>query len=159
MKTLLYSIILALGLTSCHILKKEKQSIKTMRQKEELQLVEQRYSLYQQSQLVLRDSSHNDVTVLLWPKGKFTFSVAHGFEGEAEKVVVLGKTKHVKTIDLRSARKLDSMTRKAMYKNEKERSTQVQKNKWSMGYSWAWVLLIPVLWLGYRLYKILFHHR
>ena len=81
MKT--YIILLALVLQSCNIMRKNKQSLQKQSHKEHLERVAQRNSKSQKSEMMLIDSNHSDFTMLLWPKGKFTFSIAKGFEGEA----------------------------------------------------------------------------
>ncbi len=157
MKTkLLIIALVALSLLGCHILQKDKLTLKKLSQKEELQFEVQHNTLSLQSQLVLIDSSHNDFTVLLYPKGKFTFSIANGFEGEAEQVMVKGKNTRVKILEVKEDVKQDSATVKANYSREKESSTLVKKNKLSMGYNWGWVVgllvVFTLIWL-YRRFK------
>jgi hypothetical protein len=36
--------------------------------------------------------------MMLWPKGKFTFSLANGFEGEADRVMIKGKQSQQKVV-------------------------------------------------------------
>ena len=43
--------------------------------------------------MIVRDDSLNkDWNIQLWPKGKFTFSPQNGFEGEADKVLINGRS-------------------------------------------------------------------
>lgn len=43
--------------------------------------------------MIVRDDSLNkDWNIQLWPKGKFTFSLQNGFEGEADKVLINGRS-------------------------------------------------------------------
>jgi hypothetical protein len=143
-------------LTSCQLLSKEKLTSKTQSQKEELQLVQQRNTLSQKNDLVLIDSSHNDFTMILWPKGNFKFSVANGFEGEAERIIIKGKQTEQKTLNLKQEKKQDSTQYKANYTNEKESSTTIKKNKLSVGFNWGWIVALLVffvlIWF-YRKYK------
>jgi hypothetical protein len=41
----------------------------------------------------MNDSADNSFSMELWPKGVFTYSAAQGFKGEAEKILISGKTK------------------------------------------------------------------
>jgi hypothetical protein len=152
MKTHLILILVPLTLTSCHILKKDQLTLRTKSQKEQLQITGQRNKRSQQSQLMLTDSSHSDFTLTLWPKGKFTFSVAKGFEGEAEKIMIKGKQINQKMVNLKQETQQDSTVIKATYSNEKESSALVKKNKFSIGYNWYWLLLLPI---GYVIYRII----
>jgi cobalamin biosynthesis Mg chelatase CobN len=45
------------------------------------------------SVLLINDSADNSFSMQLWPKGVFTYSAALGFKGEAEKLLISGKTK------------------------------------------------------------------
>lgn len=146
-------LLLTLALQSCSILKKNKQSFKKLTYKEQLQLLEQRNIKSQQSQMVLIDSNHNDFTMLLWPKGKFTFSVANGFEGEAEKILIREKRSGQKMVTIKHEINQDSTRFQSNYTKEKENSSVVKKNKVSVGYNWFWLILIPALYLCYWLYK------
>jgi hypothetical protein len=150
--------LVALILTSCQLFEKEKLTSKAQGQKEELQLVQQRNTLSQKNDLVLIDSSHNDFELMLWPKGKFTFSVANGFEGEAERILIKGKQTKQKVLNITQETKQDSTQFKANYSNEKASSITVKKNKISAGYNWFLLLVLPVLygfyWLNKR-YKFL----
>ena len=55
------------------------------------------------------DSSHQDYSVQVWPKGHFTFSATNGFEGEAEKLLIKGRTQHLEAGAVLSS--LDETTR------------------------------------------------
>lgn len=155
MKHKIYSIVLlaAVALTSCSFLKKDKQSIKTKHQKEELQFSAQHQVITHQNQLVLMDSSYNDFTLMLWPKGKFTFSIANGFEGEAERLLIKRKQSQQKVLHMRQETKQDSIVLKANYNNEKESSTAVKKNKLSVGYNWAWIVVLLISFVLIWVYK------
>jgi hypothetical protein len=153
MKTHLILILVLLILSSCRILKKDQLTLKKLDQKEQLQITEQRNTHSQQSQLLLIDSSHKDFTMLLWPKGKFTFSVANGFDGEAEKILIKGRQSSQKMLSLKQETQHDGTTRKAAYSNEKENTVMVKKNTFAMGYNWYWLLLLPIGYMIYRFYK------
>jgi hypothetical protein len=43
-----------------------------------------------------RDSMNNNYSVQIWPKGKFSYSAEHGFEGTAEKILITGEVKRGK---------------------------------------------------------------
>ena len=151
MKLKIYLIITLAVVTlgACKLLKKDRLSLKKLSQAEELKFVAQKTTLSQQNQLVLIDSSHHDFTMMLWPKGKFTFSLTNGFEGEAEKILIKGKQTELKILKFKAEKKRDSIVLRANYTNKKESSTVVKKNKFSMGY----ILLVPILYLCYWLYK------
>jgi beta-lactamase superfamily II metal-dependent hydrolase len=153
MKFIIYTVLAVATLTSCQLLKKEKLTLKTKWQKEELKIAAQKTTFSQKNELVLIDSSQNDFTMMLWPKGKFTFSLTNGFEGEAERVIIKGKQSQQKVLNIKRETKQDSTIIKTNYTNEKESSTTIKKNKLSGGYNWAWVFVIPILYLFYRLYK------
>ena len=87
--------------------------------------------------MVLIDSSYADFTLMLWPKGKFKFTLANGFEGEAERIIVRGKQTQQKLLHVKQETKRDSTVLKANYNKEKESSTTVEKNKLSVGYNWV----------------------
>ena len=149
-------IIIAIAvamLNACQLLRKDKSTLKKLSQTEELQVVSQKTTLSVQNQLVLIDSSHNDFTMMLWPKGKFKFSIAKGFEGEAEKILIRGKQTQQKILKVKTEKRQDSIVLKANYSNKKESSTVVKKNKFSIGYNWAWIFIFPILYLCYWLYK------
>ena len=139
--------------TACKVLQKDRLSVKKLSQTEELQFVAQKNTLSQQNQLILIDSNHNDFTIILWPKGKFKFSLPNGFEGEAEKILIKGKQTQQKILKVKAEKKQDSIVLKANYTNRKESSTVVKKNKFSIGYNWAWLLIFPILYLLYNRYK------
>ncbi len=152
MKLKITIAITILTLNSCHILQKDKLTLKKLNQKEELHIMEQRNTLSQHYQLVMTDSSHNDFTMLLWPKGKFTFSAAKGFEGEAEKIIIKGSQASKNVLNLKRETKRDSSLLKADFINQRESSTAMKKNKLSFGFSWVWFLAIPIFYLLYRVY-------
>ena len=91
--------------------------------------------------------------VWLWPKGNFTFSPTKGFEGEAESIVVKGKQAHQKTLNITNELKQDSTIIKTNYQHLKQQSKRVEKTKLNFGHSWAWFLLVPILFLGYLAYR------
>lgn len=140
-------------LYSCQLLKREKLSTKDQSEKLAFQTDLQLHTLSQQNQLLVIDSSRSDFTVWLWPKGSFTFSPAKGFEGEAEKIVVKGKQAHQKIFSIRNELKKDSTAIKANYNRLKQQSTTIEKTKLTFAHSWAWYLLIPIVFLGYLAYK------
>ncbi len=155
-KTQLTVSLMVLTLMSCHILKKDKQTLRKLQQQEHVHIDARRQLLHTQNQLLITDSSHNDYTMVLWPKGNFKLSIANGFEGEAEKILLKGNVTKQKFIALKNEVKRDSSLLKANYSNETERITERQKNKLSTGYQWGWVLvllmLLIVVWL-YRRYR------
>jgi hypothetical protein len=147
------ALLVCICLASCKLFEKNKLISKAKHQKEQLHILQQRNTLSQQSQLVLIDSSQNDFTMMLWPKGKFTLSLTNGFEGEADSVMIKGKQSQQKVLNIKHETKQDSIIIKTNYTNEKESSTLVKKKKLRVGFNWALVLVVPFLYLFYRLYK------
>lgn len=47
------------------------------------------------SLMIEKDSSSGSYRVQIWPKGKFRFTAAQGFEGSADTILMLGTTKQV----------------------------------------------------------------
>ena len=155
MKTIIY-IIIVMSLLGCKLLQKNKYTQKTETESETMQLVEQRNTLNRKSEVFLVDSSDNHFTLQLWPRGKFTFSVAKGFEGEAEKIIIKSKQTSQKLFTTKEESQLDSTRVEARYSQTKETSTLVKKNTLRFGYNWAWLLLIPGIYIVYFFYK---HYR
>jgi hypothetical protein len=152
---IIYFIIttVILALTACQLLQKDKQTLKKISLQEEHQMVEHRNSLSQHSELLLVDSSQNKFTMLVYPKGKFTLSVANGFEGEAEKILIKGEHNSHSVESFKQQIEKDSLAIKANYIKQEQRITTANKKKLSAGSNSAWLLVIPVgymLWLLYR---------
>lgn len=141
-----------IAIGSCHILQKDKQTLKRLAKKEEHQIEAKHASFSEQNQLLVIDSSNNDFTVLLWPKGNFKFSLTNGFEGEAEKVVIKGKQQRHEILGIIEVKRQDSAVLKANYTKQKESSKIVQKKKFKIGFNCVWVALIPVSCILYWLY-------
>ncbi len=153
MKIKIIIIIAIIALTSCQLLKKDKLTLKKLAQREQLLITEQRNILNQQRRLVLIDSGHQDYTAILWPKGHFKFTVTDGFEGEAEKVLMVSKLKSQKIIRFDEQTKQDSTLLKTTYINEKESIRTAKVNKVGFRYSWLWLLLPALIYMCYWLYK------
>ena len=147
LKINIITVLAVVTLTSCELLRKDKLSVKKLSQTEELQGVAQKTTRSEQNQLVLIDSSHHDFTMMLWPKGKFTFSLANGFEGEAEKILIRGKQTQQKLLNMKHEKRQDSAAFKVNYSNQKQSSNSVQKNKINVGYNWGWVLVLLVIFV------------
>jgi hypothetical protein len=115
MKYIKYIIITltVVTLAACQLLKKDKLTLKRLSQQEELQVTEQRNIVSEQSQLLLIDSSRHDYTMMLWPKGNFKFTVNNGFEGEAEKVILIGKHTKQQILKTSNESKRDSTAARA----------------------------------------------
>ena len=155
-KTYLITAFVVVTLTACQLLRKDKLSVKKLSEKQELQGVAQKTTHSEQNQLVLIDSSHHDFTMVLWPKGKFTFSLINGFEGEAEKIFIRGKQTQQKLLNMKHEKRQDSAAFKVNYSNQKQSSNSVQKNKINVGYNWGWVLVLLVIFVliwGYMRFK------
>ena len=84
---------------------------------------------------------------MLWPKGKFTFSLSNGFEGEAEKILIKGKQTQQKLLNMKQEKTQDSAAFKVNYSNQKQSNNNVQKNKIKVVYNWGWVLVLLVIFV------------
>ena len=84
--------------SSCSILKNTDSSYRKSDQQSSYQvnrsLLEKRDWLNKRSGITLyTDSSNQDYTIQLWPKGRFSYSAETGFSGEADKILITGKSK------------------------------------------------------------------
>lgn len=152
-KILILLLIGGVSLSSCHILRKDKLILKKLDQKLEVEHSVRQNRLSQQRELMLIDSSHNDYTMLFWPKGRFTFSAANGFEGEAEKVMIRGRQINQKVLTLRDKKQHDSTSIILNYSSQMESSTVIEKNKLKIVPAWIWLLILPLVYLIYFIYK------
>jgi len=150
-------ILLTLSISSCALLNKQKLGVKTKSEKERVQIESLQTSERQKKQLFVMDSSHNDFTILIWPKGTFKFSAAQGFEGEAEKLVMRGKHTQQQTLSITNEIKKDSAALSANYIRTKNSSQTLKKDKVSMGYSWSWIIGILILGIAVWAYRKLRH--
>lgn len=149
-----YSILLiCLIISSCHVLQKDKQTLKKSTQKENYKIESKHTSSNEQRQLLLSDSSDTGFMLVLWPKGSFKLSLANGFEGEAEKILIKSKQTHKKEINLKQEVKHDGTLLRANYNKEKESTTIRKNNKFRIGTNWIWLLILSALCLGYLLYR------
>lgn len=152
-KILILLLMGGVSLSSCHILRKDKLILKKLDQKLEVEHSVLQNRLSQQRELLLIDSSHNDYTMLFWPKGRFTFSAANGFEGEAEKVMIKGRQINQKVLTLRDKMQHDSTSIKLNYSSQMESSMVIEKNKLKIVPAWIWLLILPLIYLIYFIYK------
>lgn len=145
-----------LTFTSCGLLKKNKVALKKLTQQEYVQVEQEQTIFSQQSQLMLIDSSRDDFTTMIWPKGKFKFSVAEGFEGEAEGLLIKARETKKRILTLKQEVRQDSSIQKAIYTKTKDRSATVEKSKLNVGPKWTWLVIfsiIFVLYWGYKKYR------
>jgi cobalamin biosynthesis Mg chelatase CobN len=94
----LYWIILLAACAACSILKDSSREIEQEKATAERQInvaaeSKTEEQIYAGSVLLINDSADNSFSMQLWPKGVFTYSAMEGFKGEAEKVLISGKTK------------------------------------------------------------------
>jgi hypothetical protein len=93
-----YYLLVSVAVTSCGMLHdtvKITDAYHEMRSSNTLLKLaaDSEYSSKSASLLLFKDSSDQNYTLQIWPKGKFTYSPVSGFEGEAEKMLVSGKLK------------------------------------------------------------------
>jgi cobalamin biosynthesis Mg chelatase CobN len=94
----LYLIILLAACTACSLLKKSSREIEQKKVLAERQISVAAESkteaqIHAGSVLLINDSADNYFSMQFWPKGVFTYSAMEGFKGEAEKVLISGKTR------------------------------------------------------------------
>jgi cobalamin biosynthesis Mg chelatase CobN len=94
----LYLIILLAACAACSLLKDSSREIEQEKAAAERQInvateSKTEAQVHAGSVLLINDSADNSFSMQLWPKGVFTYSAALGFKGEAEKLLISGKTK------------------------------------------------------------------
>ena len=77
------------------------------------------------------DSSEDFYRIFVWPKGKFSYSAEHGFEGEAEHLLITGRSKNVQKTKEDLAQTTQSKTNLAVnvQQDAKAQRTINQQNK------------------------------
>jgi hypothetical protein len=88
-----------------------------------------------------RDSLNSHYSVQIWPKGKFSYSAAHGFEGSAEKIMISGAVKQGKQ-SLSSALRKETKTQwqKTSSDLQKRSSSVTQRLVKKKSVSWKTIL-------------------
>jgi len=103
-----------------------------------------------------KDSVQQAYQVQLWPKGKFTFSAAHGFEGEAERIIISGElqqhSKHRELSTSEQQNKEHQQTEKQVTKTQKE-SEKNEKKSSSADFRWVIMGIILLVFGGIWLYR------
>lgn len=101
-----------------------------------------------------KDSGNQNYTLQIWPRGRFFFSAAGRFEGEADSLRVTGKTGHLKTA--LSAGRIEEEERLSAGSSLSKAGKEVVKTaveverfspSWKVIIAGLCVLLIVVLWL------------
>jgi cobalamin biosynthesis Mg chelatase CobN len=97
MKNLYWIILLAVS-AACSLLKNSSREVeheKAAAERQSTLVAESKTEaqVHAGSVLLIKDSADNSFSIQLWPKGVFTYSAAEGFKGEAEQVLITGKTK------------------------------------------------------------------
>lgn len=103
------------------------------------------------------DSLNKKDVVLIWPKGKFTFSTLNGFEGEAESIVMSSALNHSGS-DLKMKDSLLSekthLKAGQLHKNEnKSQSKSITKTQTPA--FWPMIAVVFILMTGLIIYKLL----
>jgi hypothetical protein len=97
--------------------------------------------------LTFRDSVSSDYLIQLWPKGVFTYSQDKGFAGEAERVLIRGKTQQSGSGNKLETHAAAASSSSNTVMEEKEKlvsdSKQTEKIK-----SVSWKSIVPLLLLG-----------
>ncbi|MBB2150542.1 hypothetical protein [Pedobacter gandavensis] len=94
------------------------------------------------------DSLNSSSTVVIWPKGEFTYSPSTGFWGTAEKVVLTETSKSGRKI-LEEQVKLEEVNKRVLVHEQQVKTVSAdQKERVRVTKSQWWILLlIPVLLL------------
>ncbi|SEA43840.1 hypothetical protein [Pedobacter hartonius] len=93
-----------------------------------------------------RDSGSRNYTVQVWPLGNFTFSPERGFEGQAEKVLITGQDRQVRSSsNLVKTQELSRGKTTGELKQSTERNAKSSINKTESSPSWKWIIGITVL--------------
>jgi len=126
-------LTLLVGCAGCGMLKDTSKSVNaTHDQLDEQQatklLVDANKTITAATLTLYTDSTNQDYSVQVWPKGRFTFSAANGFEGEAEQVLVTGKIRHQGSGSITTASKVADLTRTALQVSHKKKVLLDQKN-------------------------------
>jgi hypothetical protein len=97
--------------------------------------------------LTFRDSTSSDYLIQLWPKGVFTYSQDKGFAGEAERVLIRGKTQQSGSGNRLETHAAAASSSSNAVMEEKGKlvsdSKQTEKIK-----SVSWKTILPLLLLG-----------
>jgi hypothetical protein len=111
------------------------------------------------SLLLFNDSSDQDYTLQIWPKGKFTYSAANGFQGEAEKMLVSGKMKHASSgsklsgADQHGKSSIQLLTKQKQKMASGHESTVKKK---TISLKWMIAGVVSLVIIGFVLYQLKF---
>ena len=110
--------------------------------------------------LLRRDSGTKTFSVRIWPKGEFTFSVEHGFEGIADSMAWYGTGKGVSTSSSQQqSQEKNKITAETSVKAKSAERTDQSKTTTESWISWKWITagilgMILVLWYAFRRIRI-----
>ena len=146
---------------SCSVLKNTDSSYRKSDQESSYQinksLLEKRDWLNKRSGITLyADSSNQDYTIQLWPKGRFSYSAETGFTGEADKVLISGRSNKGSSSSRMVHAEESDQGKTEIQTNLKEGASSSQKDKLKKSsVSWKVVLAFTVLiliaaWAAYR---------
>lgn len=94
--------------------------------------------------------------VQLWPKGKFTFSAEHGFEGEAERIVISGEAQQNTNLAELSTMQLQNKEQQQSEKQERKTQKEIEKKEIkSISTDFRWVIggVVLLILVGIWLYR------
>jgi hypothetical protein len=103
-----------------------------------------------------KDTGNTTYSIQLWPKGSFTLSAEKGFAGEAEKIVIAGKTNRaVMTTSAVAARHEQKGQQAVTYKERDKKETEQKQEVKDSSVSWRWIIAGFVLMLlaAYWVYR------
>lgn len=94
---------------------------------------------------VKTDSTKRSYIIQIWPKGKFSYSAEHGFEGMADKILISGKFKQAQQLLSTNSLK-ESQSQFAEQRFELEKHSDLEKKKTAINKAVSWKTV-----LGYAL--------
>ena len=111
------------------------------------------------SVLLFSDSSNQDYTLQVWPKGRFSYSASSGFEGEAEKVLVSGKLKQSGYGSVMSGLEETSKSQTKFSREKQSKMASGRKltvSKKTVSLKWVIVGVVALLFAVFLFYKLKF---
>ena len=157
-----YITLLLVMLSSCNLFKKvQSETITDQHNSKELDEVELKANYSRQAnQHFLEwhiDSMNKNDVVMIWPKGKFTFSTLDGFNGEAERMVIASSLSQsenaLKTQD--SLVSEEHQIKTGWLHKSSDRSQSTTKTKTQSPAFWPTIVVFFILMTGLIIYKFL----
>jgi cobalamin biosynthesis Mg chelatase CobN len=145
----LYLIILLAACAACSLLKNSSREIQQKKVVAERQVsvaAESKTEAQIQagSVLLINDSADNAFCMQLWPKGIFTYSAIEGFKGEAEKVLISGKTRRGTATSKQENYSADTKSDQKVTASESAQQ-KTESNKKDIHRSVSWKIIVAAV--------------